>query len=183
MIIGLTGSFGAGKGAVAEYLVEEKGFAHYSARDFITKEIQKRNMPVTREAMIKVANDLRAQFGPGYIISELFKEAQKHGGDAVVESLRAVAEVETLKELGGVVIGIDAEPELRYKRMTSRGTETDHVSFERWKEQQEEETNENDPTKQNIFGALKASDNVIQNNGTLEELHKNVDEALNRLVV
>jgi len=41
IIIGITGTLGAGKGTVVEYL-QEKGFRHYSARGFITKEVEKR---------------------------------------------------------------------------------------------------------------------------------------------
>jgi dephospho-CoA kinase len=32
MIIGITGTDGAGKGAVVDYLVAQKGFTHYSGR-------------------------------------------------------------------------------------------------------------------------------------------------------
>ena len=49
MIIGLTGSFGAGKGVVVDYL-KTKGFKHYAARDFITEEINRRNLPVNRDS-------------------------------------------------------------------------------------------------------------------------------------
>ena len=39
LIIGITGTLGAGKGTVVEYLVEKKGFDHYSVRAFLLKEI------------------------------------------------------------------------------------------------------------------------------------------------
>jgi dephospho-CoA kinase len=34
-IIGITGTIGAGKGTVVEYLVGQKGFDHYSVRSFL----------------------------------------------------------------------------------------------------------------------------------------------------
>ena len=154
MIIGLTGSFGAGKGVVVDYL-KTKGFKHYAARDFITEEINRRNLPVNRDSMIEVANELRSEHGPAYIVEELFKRAASSGRDAVIESLRAVAEVHKMKELGAVVIGVDADPEVRYRRIVSRGSETDHVSFEEWLAQEKKESNPDDPTTQDIFGALR----------------------------
>ncbi len=178
MIIGITGSFGAGKGAVVDYLVKTKEFTHYSASGYITEEIKKRGLPVDRDSMIAVGNDLRAKHGPSHIVEVLFERARDKGGDAVIEALRAVGEVRKLKELGAFIIGVDADPKIRYERSVKRGSEKDQVSFEKWQVQEKEESNTNDPTKQNIFGALTQSDYVIENNGTMEELQKEVDKFL-----
>lgn len=178
MILGLAGSFGAGKGAVVEYLVTKKGFTHYSASAFITEEIQRRGLPVDRDSMIVVANDLRAKFGPSYIVEQLYSRANAAGGNAVIESLRAVAEARKIKELGGRVIGVDAKPELRYERSVKRGTLKDNVTYEKWLAQEKAESNPNDPTKQDIFGALKEADIVIENNGSFQDLDKEIEAAL-----
>ena len=180
MIIGIAGSFGSGKGTVVEYL-ESVGFKHFSASGFITEEIQQRNMPVDRDSMIVVANDLRKNNGPSYIIDSLYKRAQETGENVVIESLRAVAEVQRIKELGGVVLGVDASLRLRYERALARKSEKDNVSFEKWSEQEEIESNNLDPYKQNIFAALKESDHIIMNDGTIEELHEKVEEWLQTL--
>lgn len=178
MIVGITGSFGAGKGAVVDYLVKEKGFTHYSASGYITEEIKKRGLPVDRDSMIAVGNDLRAKHGPSHIVEVLFERAKQKGGDSVIEALRAVGEVKKLKELGAVILGVDADPEIRYKHSLKRGSEKDQVSFDKWQAQEKEESNTEDPTKQNIFGALTQSDYVIENNGTMDELRGKVDEFL-----
>jgi len=178
MIIGLTGSFGAGKGTVVEYLIERAGFSHYSASGFITEEIVRRGMPVNRDSMIEVSNDLRATFGPSHIIDSLYERAKEKGGDAIIESLRAVAEVRRIKELGGVVIGVDADPRIRYERSVTRGSEKDDVSFEKWRDQEQQESNPDDPTKQDIFGSLRESDYLVNNNGTREELEEQIEAVL-----
>jgi len=183
MIIGLTGSFGAGKGAVVDYLIRQKHFTHYSARTFITRELQKRGEDTNRDTMIRVANELRAMHGPAYIIESLLYEAKESGGDVVIESLRAVAEVRKFKELGAIVLGIDAEPKIRYERIVRRGSETDKVSYEEWLLQEQKESNPDDPTKQDIFGALKESNFIIMNNGTLTELHVQVENILKQLPI
>ncbi len=183
MIIGLAGSFGGGKGTVVDYLTTVRGFHHYSASKFITEEIVRRGMPVDRDSMITVANELRAEHGPTHIIDSLYEHASVTGGDAIIESLRAVAEVRRIKQLGGYVIGVDADPKLRYERARARGSEKDNVTYEEWLAQEQKETNPDDPTKQNIFGALAEADVVVQNNGTLEELHAKVDEVLKHIAV
>jgi dephospho-CoA kinase len=181
MIIGLTGSFGAGKGEAVRYLVDQKGYTHYSARDFIRKEVEARGMLVDRESLIVVANDLRAKHGPAHIIECLYTKAREKGTDAVIESLRATAEAARVKELGGFVLGIDADPVLRFERAVKRGSETDHVTFEEWLDQERRETNPDDPTKQDIFGAIKISDAIVMNNGSIEDLHQNIENVLTRL--
>jgi dephospho-CoA kinase len=175
MIVGLTGSFGAGKGFVADYLVHEKSFAHFSARTFITKEIEKRGLEINRDTMTTVANDLRATHGPTYIFEQLVLMAKNHGGNVVIESIRAVAEAKYIKEQGGFVLGIDADPQVRYERIVKRGSETDHVTFDEWRAQELRESNPDDPTKQDIFGALKLSDFIIMNTSSIGELKTAVD--------
>jgi dephospho-CoA kinase len=175
MIVGLTGSFGAGKGFVADYLVNEKEFAHFSARTFIIGELERRGLEVNRDTMTTVANDLRATHGPTYIFEQLVQMAKDHGGDVVIESIRAVAEAKYIKEQGGVVLGIDADPQVRYERIVKRGSETDHVTFEEWRAQELRESNPDDPTKQDIFGALKLSDVIIMNVASIGELKRKLD--------
>ena len=71
LIIGITGTIGAGKGTIVDYLVSRKGFKHYSVRAFIAVEIERRGMPVNRDSMVIVANDLRREHSPSYITDEL----------------------------------------------------------------------------------------------------------------
>lgn len=183
MVIGITGSFGAGKGVVVDYLIKNRRFKHYSARNFIFEEARRRGLDISkgREVTIPVANDLRAVHGPAYIIESLYNQAKQEGGNAVIESLRAVAEVKKIKELGGFVFGIDADPHIRFERSIQRGSETDNVTYEQWVDQERRETNPSDPTKQDIFGALRESDIVITNNGTQEELFAQVEKALSSI--
>lgn len=181
MIIGVAGSFGAGKGAVVEYMIREKGFKHYSASGLIKEEIERRGLPMNRDTMIVVANELRKEYGPTHLVEKMYRSATQEGGDAVLESLRAVAEVQKIKELGGTVIGIDAESRIRYERAFKRGTEKDSVSYEKFLAQEKAESNPDDPAKQDVFSALKESDFILSNNGTLEELHTQIDEALKKI--
>lgn len=175
MIVGLTGSFGAGKGCVADYLVNKKNFAHFSARTFIVQELERRGEVINRDTMTAMGNTLRAEHGPTYIFEQLVLMAKAHGSNAVVESVRAVAEARYIKEQGGIVLGVDAAPELRFERIVKRGSETDHVTFEEWKAQELAEMNPDDPTKQDIFGALRESDYIIMNTGSLDELETAIE--------
>jgi dephospho-CoA kinase len=183
MIIGITGTIGAGKGALVERLVGEYGFKHFAARDFLTEEVQRRGLPLERDSFREVGNDLRAQFGPGYVISELCKRAADAGGHAVVESVRTVGEVEAARATGDFkLFAVDADLALRYSRITARGTETDHVSFEEFVEDERLEMESTDPTKQNIKACVLLADHVFLNEGTMEEFYAKVDEVMRAIL-
>jgi len=75
MIIGITGTLGAGKGTIVEYL-ECKGYRHFSARDLLTAELDQRGITKNRETMLALANELRETYGPGYIAEQLLAQAK-----------------------------------------------------------------------------------------------------------
>lgn len=178
MIVGITGTLGAGKGTVVEYL-KTKGFKHFSVRDFLIEEIQRRGLPVNRDTMTAVANDLRAKHGSGYISQQLVGRALSDGSNIVIESVRSIGEGEYLKSHGARLWAVDADRKLRYERAVLRGSETDKVSYEKFIEDEEREFANTDPSKQNLSGVIRMADTVFQNNGTKEELFAQVEEALN----
>ena len=79
MIVGITGTLGAGKGTIVEYLLK-KNFKHFSVREFLVGEISKRGLESNRGNMVLVGNDLRARFGSSYIVKELYARAKNSGG-------------------------------------------------------------------------------------------------------
>lgn len=182
MIIGITGTDGAGKGTVVDYLVNQKGFALYHARALLIEEIEKRGLPNDRAHMRLVANELRAAHGNDYIVKFFLERARKTGDKKIViDSLRAVAEAETLKTAGGILLAMDADQALRYERVQARRSETDRVSFEQFKEHEALEMNDPDPHGMQKAKVIEMADYAIQNNGTLEEVYTQVDAMLNNI--
>ncbi len=184
MILGVTGTNGAGKGAVVEYL-EEKGFAHYSVRALLIEEVEKRGLALDRAALGSVGTELRQARGPAFFVDTFLARAQEAGAeDVVIESIRALAEAEGVRTHGGFIIGVDAPLPLRYERIVGRGSETDKVTLEQFREQEDREYTPKDPadpTQMNVLGVLAAADYTIMNDGTLEELHANIDRMVKEL--
>ena len=130
-IIGITGTLGAGKGTIVDYLVNEKGFNHFSVRQYLIGEMEKRGLTNNRDNMVLTANNLRAHNSPSYIIEELYKQAKKKGGNAIIESIRTPGEIDFLKEQGYfLLLAIDADPKIRFKRIKGRQSSTDDIDFE-----------------------------------------------------
>ena len=172
VIIGITGTLGAGKGTLVDYLINEQGFAHYSAREFLIREITRQGLEVNRDTMTSVANKLRAKHSPAYVIEELYSQASKSGKNAVIESIRTPDEIEFLKKQGNfILVAIDADPRTRYNRISLRASETDHVSFETFNNSEQREFTSTDPNKQNLRKCISMADLVLNNNGTVEDLY------------
>jgi len=56
-VIGITGTLGAGKGTIVEFLKAEYGFDHYSVRGYLIEEINKRSLEVNRDSMTIMYKD------------------------------------------------------------------------------------------------------------------------------
>jgi len=181
MIIGVTGTLGAGKGTIAEVLVK-KGFKHYSMSDFINEEIKKRGMEIDRSNQVLVANDLRTTFGPSYIAERVYDMAKTQWGNCIIESLRAVGEVEALRKKGEfILIAVDADPKIRYERISKRQSEKDNVTFSEFISHEQREMQLIDSTKGNIKTCMSMADFKIINNGSMKEIEEDVENILRRL--
>jgi dephospho-CoA kinase len=182
MIIGITGTLGAGKGTIVDYLVNKKGFKHYSARGFLLEIIKERGLPEDRDSMVAVANELRAKYSPSYIADELFKRAQASGKNCIIESIRTVGEVNALRERGGFYLfAVDADPKTRYERVVLRKSETDQISLETFLENEKREMDSDDPNKQNLRKCIEMADYVFNNDGSFEDLNNKVEEVITQL--
>ena len=179
IIIGITGTLGAGKGTVVEYL-KNKGFKHFSVSGFLNSEIVKRGLVPDRVKQREVANEYRAK-GPLTLMEAVYESAKtaiEAGENVVIESQHTAAEVRFIQSMGGVELIVDADLRTRYARITKRGSEKDNVTFEQFSKEQEWEMSQKDPNMNNLGSAIAIADFHISNDGTLEDLYRQVDEVL-----
>jgi len=175
-VVGITGTIGAGKGTIVEFLMTKKGFAHYSVRGYLVREISERGLVVNRDSMVLVANDLRAKYSPAFIIEELYREAVAAGKDCVIESIRTPGEVDALRRVPGfTLLAVDAEPKIRYSRIFSRGSETDLIDYQTFLANEAREMNSDDPNHQNLHQCINMADVIMLNNGTIQNLYDQVE--------
>ncbi len=180
MIIGITGMLGAGKGVSAEYLAS-KGLLHYSIRNFLASELNRRGIPASRSALIDLGNELRAVFGPGYIVGKLQKGIPDNR-DAVIESIRAVGEIESLRQNPDFqLVAVTTDARIRYERLRQRNQEIDQISFEEFLGYQKRESVSGNPGEQNLLRCLEMADYTITNNGDLSTLHHAWDDLLSTI--
>ena len=141
MIIGITGTNGAGKGEIVE-LLKSYGFRQYSVRELLVQELERRGIPVNRDNLVKMGNEFREKNSPSFLIEQLYEKARINGGNSIIESIRTLGELYALRAKGNFyLISVDASPFLRYNRILRRNKPTDEVSFEKFLEQDRAEMN------------------------------------------
>lgn len=177
MIIGITGTNGAGKGAVVDYLVKKKDFTHFSSSGRLSRELEQRGMELSRTNMRAVGNEFREKYGSGYLVEVALEEAQAQGlQNVVIESLRSTGEAEALKKAGGKLLVIDAHRKIRYDRVFNRRTGKDLIDFETFVLQEEREWyGAEGAHDMNIRSVMEMADHTIENNISLKDLYAEID--------
>lgn len=169
IIIGLSGTNGSGKDSIAHMLVEKYGFFFADATKMLSDELARRGLPTERKYKSELSAEWRREHGMAAIVEkgiELFKASGTKG--LVVSSLRHPGEADRVHELGGTVIWTDADPKVRYARITSndRGRVEDRKTYEEFiTEEQREMTPSGDGATLNMLGVKERSDIFIENNG------------------
>jgi len=178
-IIGVAGTAGAGKDVVADLLTKLFGLQNLSSGNVvraITRHVY--HLPPdfnpVRDQLYVVANYLRTEVNPATTVKLCILEAQSmqlSGG--VISGLRSMGEAQAIRDAGGIIIGVDADPKIRYDRIYNRARDSEaQKTFEAFLQQDEYENRGISDTGagRGIRAIIDSADLVLANTGTLEEL-------------
>jgi dephospho-CoA kinase len=123
-----------------------------------------------------VSDDLRSVYHPAYLAEQAYLQAKQQEKNAVIESIRAVGEVQLLQQdKDFFLLAVDADQKLRYERAMQRGNETDYVSFEKFQEQEALEMRNTDPTRGNIAACMAMANGMVHNDGDRASLYQQLE--------
>ena len=180
MILGLSGTNGAGKGEVIRYL-EARSFYALSLSDVIRAELRERGLTETRERMIDTGNTIRAALGAGGLAQRLQNQMSADRNYAI-DSIRHPEEVAVLRGHSAHfrLLWVDAPEALRAKRIRHRGRPGDPETVEELHELEGRELAGPQANDQQLLAVRELADFRIDNTGDLEALHASVQAILER---
>jgi dephospho-CoA kinase len=174
-IIGVIGQNGSGKDEVLKYLRAQYGVPFLSTGDMVREIAAKERKEPTRENLQEISERYFREFGRGCFV-KLAAEKIRQNGWAVggISGIRSLDDVKVLKDaLGGdfILVSVNvSDPQVRFARMQSRHESRDPQTYEQFER--------NDKAEEEIFhigAASKSADFSVNNDGTLDDLHKEID--------
>ncbi|MBU1202919.1 AAA family ATPase [Patescibacteria group bacterium] len=174
IILGFTGLIACGKGTAAKYFASKYNADTFRFSTMLRDILDRLYLPQSRENFQIISPVLREAFGQDLmakVISEDVKNSQAEM--IVIDGMRRPADIEYLKKISGFkMIAIEVDAKVRYERLRARGENSDDKE-KTWEQFQAEHKAE---TEIYIPDLMKQADITINNNGTLEELYKQLDK-------
>lgn len=174
IILGFSGLLSSGKGTAAKYLAKQHGASTYRFSTMLRDTLDRYYLPHTRDSLIKVSEFMRETFGEDILAKTMASDVEKDTNKLiVVEGIRRMADIEYLQKLPGfVLVEIFGEPELRYERLIQRGENSDDntKTYEQFLEDHKRST------EVSILDVVKHATVKVNNNGSLQDLHDQLDK-------
>jgi dephospho-CoA kinase len=181
IILGFAGELACGKGTATKYITEKHNGGAHKFSNMLRDVAHRMHLEESRENIQKISTFFRQNFGEDIMSRVIYKDvvADSHSIIAV-DGVRRLMDIKYLTTLPGFkLIYIEANIERRYERIIKRGENSDDLSktFEGFKEDHLKET------ESQIKDLKKKADFVLDNNGTLEDLYKQIEDVLNKLSI
>lgn len=176
-IFGLTGLMACGKGTVAKYLVEKYGAESFRFSTIVRDVLDRLYLEKSRANFQKMVPILLEGFGTDLLSKIMAQDVLKLDKNIiVVDGIRRFPDIEHLKKIPGFkLVAIEVEAKTRYQRLVARN-ENPGDAEKTWEQFLEEHQA---ATEIDIPKLMEAADIKINNNGSLEDLYKQLDQLIN----
>jgi dephospho-CoA kinase len=176
IVLGIAGEIAGGKGTTAQYLVEKYGASTHKFSTALRDVAKRMYLEENRENLQKISTMMRENFDSNILSKVIFHDVENDACPVIaIDGVRRMADIEFLKKIPGFrLVYVDAGMEKRFERITGRGENSDDngKTFEEFKKDNEREA------ERQIKDLKSKADFVMDNNGTLEELHAQIDNAI-----
>ena len=181
MIIGLTGRNASGKGEGVRYL-ENRGFQSYSLSDVIRETLTGRNQEISRDSLVRTGNELRQVHGRGYL-AEVVARRFRDDKNYVIDSIRNPHEVLVFRQNPKfVLVHLEADEEVRFQRIKERARQGDPTTLEAFLKSEAKELSKDEGAQQ-LHEVEKMAEFRVENNGTIENLHRRLRETVQEIAL
>jgi dephospho-CoA kinase len=174
-IIGVVGLNGSGKDEVVNYLNKKYNVPLISVGDIVRGLAAQEGIEPTRDNLNAITKTCFKRFGQGYFVKQVAEKILREKWTAAgISGIRSPEDAAILKEIfkqDFVLINVYiSDSRVRYDRIFKRGTKRDQSTYEDFLRQ--------DKISQDLFhiqDTTKLADYSVPNDGSLEDLHKSID--------
>jgi len=181
LVLGVAGTIGAGKDVCTNYLKEKHKFSVVEMGDLVREEAKQNGMLEDRETLEMFSKKRTDAFGVGYWARKAIQKVEKLNSEKVaINGVRRPVDATLPKKVFGdkfKLVFIDADIELRFKRLRARKRVGDPKTVGEFKKQERAEWRLFDFEK-----VMKMADFTIKNETGLEDFHKQIDEIVSKLI-
>jgi len=178
LIFGFTGQIASGKGTAVKYLQEKYGGSKLRFSDSMRDVLNRLYLEQARENLQNLSLILRQEFGQDLFSKIIAGDVKKSDQDLIlIDGVRRPMDIKYLRDIPGfILIAIPVDTKIRYERVVARnenigdGTKT----LEQFLEEEKADT------EITIPAAMAEADEVIENNTTLEDFYKKLDNLINK---
>jgi len=177
-VFAVLGQNGSGKDEVVKYLSRRYGIPLLSTGDMVRQLAAAKGIEPTRPNLQQISEEYFREKGRGAFVRLMVAEIKKKGWQAAgITGIRSPEDVKILRDAFGKDFFLFnvyvTDPQVRFQRMTRRAEERDPASYEQFLA--------NDRREEEIFHiseAAKMADVSLSNDGTLEDLHRQIEEVI-----
>lgn len=162
LVVAFSGAIGAGK-TTASHWLRDKGFTYGRYSQVIADEAVRRGLPVDRDTLQRLGQDLHERWGQRELGRRLLAE-RRDAPLLVIDGLRWRSDVAYLRETFGprlTHVHLDAEQETRRQRAVRDGTSLDSFAEA-----------DSHPVEREVATLATLADNVVCNGGKPDELFR-----------
>ncbi|MFH1713112.1 MAG: AAA family ATPase [Candidatus Jacksonbacteria bacterium] len=181
IILGIAGEIGSGKTSVAKYLQAKYQAELFSFSGMLRDILKRLYLPETRENLQTLSTVLRQNFSEDLMSKVIAYDIERSQSAVIVaEAVRRPSDIVYLKKLPNFyLINVCADFKNRYQRITDRGENSDDQTktLDKFQKELQQES------ELKIKEIAKQANFVIDNNGNLEELYKQIDKIMNKILI
>ena len=165
------------KDTVAQYISNKLKIPFYQISQPLKEIAKQRNIPITRENLITLWRELAQKYWDEFLAKYLVENAKEN--KLILVWMRQLWQLDWLRKYTNfVLIWVNADPLLRFERILKRNKPWDPKTFEEFLKLEQKDDWE---SVQKISECMKQVDFLIENEWSLKQLYKKVDEILKKL--